>query len=120
MLKELLVGKGQQDLAPWLGPAGGCFWGLELAYQREPGVTATSVGYTQGSVEGPSYQAVCSGRTGHTEAVQVRSGAEAGRKRRGRPADAYPGSAPCKTVQDQQDYLAYAALVVSAPMLCAN
>lgn len=51
--------------------AGGCFWGLELAYQREPGVAKTSVGYTQGDVEGPSYQAVCSGRTGHTEAVQV-------------------------------------------------
>lgn len=52
--------------------AGGCFWGLELAYQREPGVTKTSVGYTQGDVEAPSYQAVCSGATGHTEAVQVR------------------------------------------------
>jgi len=51
--------------------AGGCFWGLELAYQREPGVLGTAVGYTQGSVDEPSYEAVCSGTTGHTEAVKV-------------------------------------------------
>jgi hypothetical protein len=40
-------------------------------YQRLPGVVDTCVGYTQGSVEHPSYEAVCSGRTGHTEAVQL-------------------------------------------------
>ena len=57
-----------QDIATF---AGGCFWGLELAFQREPGVTHTSVGYTQGDVEAPSYQAVCGGSTGHSEAVQV-------------------------------------------------
>lgn len=57
-----------QDIATF---AGGCFWGLELAFQREPGVTHTSVGYTQGSVEAPGYQAVCGGGTGHAEAVQV-------------------------------------------------
>jgi peptide-methionine (S)-S-oxide reductase len=51
--------------------AGGCFWGLELAYQREPGVVFTAVGYTQGDKEEPTYQEVCSGTTGHTEAVQV-------------------------------------------------
>lgn len=51
--------------------AGGCFWGLELAYQRVPGVTATAVGYTQGDTEEPTYQETCSGTTGHTEAVQV-------------------------------------------------
>lgn len=51
--------------------AGGCFWGLELAYQREPGVLGTAVGYTQGDMEEPTYEAVCSGATGHTEAVQV-------------------------------------------------
>ena len=51
--------------------AGGCFWGLELAYQREPGVVGTAVGYTQGELDEPSYEAVCSGTTGHTEAVQI-------------------------------------------------
>lgn len=51
--------------------AGGCFWGLELAFQRVPGVKATSVGYTAGQKPGPSYQEVCSGSTGHSEAVQV-------------------------------------------------
>ncbi|GFR49326.1 hypothetical protein Agub_g11352 [Astrephomene gubernaculifera] len=50
--------------------AGGCFWGLELAYQRVPGVTSTSVGYTGGPDPKPTYDSVCSGRTGHAEAVQ--------------------------------------------------
>lgn len=45
--------------------------GLELAFQRVPGVTDTSVGYTQGGEEKPTYGEVCSGSTGHTEAVQV-------------------------------------------------
>ena len=54
-----------------LAPAGGCFWGLELAYQRMPGVSHTSVGYTGGNTKNPTYQQVCSGRTGHAEAVQV-------------------------------------------------
>jgi len=51
--------------------AGGCFWGLELAYQRVPGVVYTAVGYAQGKEEYPTYGQVCSGATGHTEAVIV-------------------------------------------------
>lgn len=51
--------------------AGGCFWGLELAFQRVPGVEYTAVGYTQGPETEPSYNQVCSGTTGHTEAVIV-------------------------------------------------
>ncbi|EFN55435.1 hypothetical protein CHLNCDRAFT_59670 [Chlorella variabilis] len=51
--------------------AGGCFWSVELAFQRVPGVVATAVGYSQGHVDHPTYEQVCSGRTGHTEAVQL-------------------------------------------------
>lgn len=51
--------------------AGGCFWGLELAFQRVPGVEFTGVGYTQGPEMEPTYSQVCSGATGHTEAVIV-------------------------------------------------
>ena len=49
----------------------GCFWGGELAYMRVPGVVGTSVGYCQGQKENPTYQEVCTGTTGHTEAIQV-------------------------------------------------
>jgi len=51
--------------------AGGCFWGTELHFQRIPGVVATCVGYTQGSVDAPTYEQVCSGTSGHTEATQL-------------------------------------------------
>jgi len=51
--------------------AGGCFWGTELHFQRIPGVNATCVGYTQGRPEFPTYPNVCSGTTGHTEALML-------------------------------------------------
>lgn len=51
--------------------AGGCFWGLELAFQRVVGVAYTTVGYTQGRETSPNYEQVGAGNTGHTESVCV-------------------------------------------------
>ena len=49
----------------------GCFWGTEYYFQKADGVISTTVGYTGGSTENPTYQQVSSGRTGHAEAIKV-------------------------------------------------
>jgi len=51
--------------------AGGCFWCLEAVFQQLKGVTKVTSGYAGGTVPNPTYEAVCTGRTGHAEVVQI-------------------------------------------------
>ena len=68
---------GHRTAPPW--PEGlqeamfglGCFWGAERAFWQTPGVYSTQVGYSAGVTKNPTYQEVCSGRTGHNEVVRV-------------------------------------------------
>lgn len=51
--------------------AAGCFWGVEASFRRLEGVIDAKVGYTGGQTDNPDYRGVCSGRTGHAEALEI-------------------------------------------------
>ncbi|KAJ0538689.1 putative peptide-methionine (S)-S-oxide reductase [Helianthus annuus] len=76
MDQQSSIAQGPDDDVPSPGQefaqfGAGCFWGVELAFQRVPGVTKTEVGYTQGFMDNPTYNDICSGTTNHSEVVRV-------------------------------------------------
>ena len=61
--------KRRKPTAPLVG--GGCFWCVEAVYQTVPGILSATSGYAGGKVPNPTYEQVCTGRTGHAEVVQI-------------------------------------------------
>jgi len=67
--KHMAENPGARTEVATLG--GGCFWCLEAVFQRVPGVKTVTSGYAGGTVANPTYEEVCTGKTGHAEVVQI-------------------------------------------------
>ena len=69
--KEITKGKNMEQKSEVATLGAGCFWCVEAIYQRLEGVEKVESGYSGGTVKNPSYEQVCTGRTGHAEVIQV-------------------------------------------------
>ncbi len=70
-IKKISLSKGDFNKLETATLAGGCFWCIETIFNDLKGVEKVESGYTGGTVKNPTYEQVCSGNTGHAEAVQI-------------------------------------------------